>query len=143
MVVLHLLFNSAHDHQTDPQLLKEIPCKEITKWNSFLKEEFISTIEKYNNLSTPGPDKLFWRHLKKIIKDIVCLNKLIDITNRYINLEYWPLYFKISTTIIIPKLNKESYDSFKAYWPIVLLNMISKLFKKVIGKRIQFTNDLK
>ena len=96
-------------------------------------------IEKCNNLSTPGPDKLSWRHLKKIIKDIACLNKLIDIANRCINLEYWPLHFKTSTTIIIPKLNKESYDSFKAYWSIVLLNMISKLFKKVIGKRMQFT----
>ena len=55
---LHLSFNSAQDYQTDPQLLKEIPCKEITKWNSFSEKEFISAIEKCNNSSTPGPDKL-------------------------------------------------------------------------------------
>jgi len=70
----------------DPQLLKEIPCKVIMKWNSFLKEEFISVIKKYNNLSTSKLDKLSWRHLKKIIKDIVCLNKLIDIANACIDL---------------------------------------------------------
>jgi len=45
----------------------------------------------------------------------------------------------MSTTIVIPKPNKESYDSPKAYQPIVLLNMIGKLFKKVIGERMQFT----
>ena len=43
---LHLSFNSTQDHQTDPQLLKEIPCKEVTNWNLFSKEEFISAIEK-------------------------------------------------------------------------------------------------
>ena len=47
---LHLSFNLAHDHQTYPQLLMKIPCKEITKWNLFSKEEFISIIEKCNNL---------------------------------------------------------------------------------------------
>ena len=47
---LHLSFNLAHNHQTYSQLLKKIPCKEITKWNLFSKEEFISTIERCNNL---------------------------------------------------------------------------------------------
>jgi len=42
----------------DPQLLEEIFCKEIMKWNLFSKEEFVSVIEKCNNLSTPGLDKL-------------------------------------------------------------------------------------
>ena len=40
--------------------------------------------------------------------------------------------------VIIPKLNKSAYDSLKAYYPIVLLNMIGKLFKKMIGERLQF-----
>ena len=37
-----------------------------------------------------------------------------------------------------------SYDSLKSFRPIVLLNMLGKLIKKVIGERIQFhiiTND--
>ena len=42
------------------------------------------------------------------------------------------------TTIIIPKLNKKSYDSLKAYQSIVLLNIISKLFEKVVSERLQF-----
>ena len=87
---------------------------------------------------TPGPDKLSWKYLKKIVKNIICLNKFIDITNTCINISYWPIYFKVLTTIVIFKPNKELYDSSKAYWPIVLLNTISKLFEKVIGKRLQF-----
>jgi len=44
----------------------------------------------------------------------------------------------MSTTIVIPKPNKKSYSSPKAYQPIVLLNMIGKLFEKVIDERMQF-----
>jgi len=68
----------------------------------------------------------------------VYLNKLIDIANACIDLGHWPSYFKISTTIMIPKPNKESYNFLKAYQPIILLNTIGKLFEKVIGKRMQF-----
>ena len=41
-------------------------------------------------------------------------------------------------SIIIPKLNKELYDSPKFFKPIILLNTIEKLIKKVIGNRLQF-----
>ena len=43
----------------------------------------------------------------------------------------------MSTTIIIPKTNKKSYNSPKAFQPIILLNIIGKLFEKIIGKRLQ------
>ena len=40
--------------------------------------------------------------------------------------------------IIIPKSNKSAYNSPKLYWLIVLLNMIGKLFEKMIGEQLQF-----
>ena len=40
--------------------------------------------------------------------------------------------------VIIPKPNKLAYDNPKSFCPIVLLNTISKLIKKVIAKRLQF-----
>ena len=55
-----------------------------------------------------------------------------------IDLGHWLSYFKTSTTVIIPKPNKSIYDSPKAYCPIILLNMIGKLFKKMIRERLQF-----
>jgi len=135
---LHLSFNSAQNYQIDPYLLEEISNKEIIKWILFLKEELLSVIEKCSNTLTLGPDKLSWKHFKRIVKNDTCLNKLIDIANTYIDIDHWPLHFKVSTTIIIPKPNKNFYDSFKMYQPIVLLNTISKLFEKVIGERLQF-----
>ena len=47
---------------------------------------------------------------------------------------YWSSYFKTSTMVIIPKYNKAIFDSPKLYCPIILLNTIGKLFKKIIGK---------
>ena len=41
--------------------------------------------------------------------------------------------------IIIPKPNKMSYDQLKVFQPIVLLNTLEKLIKKVIAERLQFT----
>ena len=84
---------------------------------------------------TPRPDKLLWKHLKK---DVVCLRKFINIANACIELSHWPYHFKVSTSIIIPKPNKESYNSPKTFQPIILLNTISKLIKKVISERLQF-----
>ena len=55
---------------------------------SFLKEELISVIKECSNTSTPGPDKSFWRHLKRIIKDDIYLNKFINIANMYININH-------------------------------------------------------
>ena len=76
--------------------------------------------------------------MKIIIKNEDCLSRIINITDTCINLGHWPKYFKVSTTIIIPKPNKLLYDHLKAFRPIVLLNTLSKLIEKVVAKRLQF-----
>jgi len=68
----------------------------------------------------------------------MCLKNIVTIANTCIEIGYWPNYFKNSTTIVIPKPNKVSYDSPKSFRPIVLLNTLGKLTKKVIGDRLQF-----
>ena len=70
----------------DSDLLEEIPSKKAIKWSPFLEEEFISTVTKCNNSLTPGPDKLLWRYLKRIVKNVECLRKFISIANSYIEL---------------------------------------------------------
>jgi len=62
----------------------------------------------------------------------------MNIANDCIDLGYWPNHFKRSSTVIIPKPNKSSYDLPKSFRPIVLLNTLGKLIEKVIGERIQF-----
>jgi len=99
-----------------------------------LREELINTIEKCNNSSAPGPDKLTWSYIKKIIKNKECISKFIDIANACINLGHWLLHFKTSTTVVIPKPDKTMYNSPKSFRPIVLLNTIGKLIEKMIGE---------
>ena len=107
-------------------------------WLSFSEVEFINAISKCNNSSISGPDKLSWRHFKTIVNNSRCLKKSLDIANACFELGYWLLYFKTSTSIIIPKSNKELYNSSKSFRLIVLLNMIGKLIERFISERIQF-----
>ena len=79
-------------------------------WAPFSKEEFKITLGTCSNLSTPGLDKLLWRHLKSILNDEDCISSVIKIANTCIDLEYWPNHFKLSSMVIIPKPNKLSYD---------------------------------
>ena len=112
---LHSLFNTASDQSINKDILDEVPSFTSLSWRVFSEEEFISSITKCNNSSTPGSNKLLQRHLKCIIKDKICLKNIINIANTHIKLGHWPLYFKISTTIIISKPNKISYDFLKLF----------------------------
>ena len=104
----------------------------------FSEKEFKSSIIKCNNSLTSGSDKLSWRYLKVIINNSSYLKNFTNIANMCINLGHWLSYFKTLSSIIIPNPNKASYDFPKMFRPIVLLNMLSKLIEKVIGKRLQF-----
>ena len=127
---LHSTFNLAQNCQVVVNILEEIPDKS--------SEDFMNAIDKCNNSSTPGPDRLSWSHLKYINNNKACLGKIISIANACFKLGLWLSHFKSSMTIIILKPNKESYDSPKSFWLIVLLNTLGKLIKKVIGKCLQF-----
>ena len=135
---LHSTFNTAQNHPININILNKIDCKLVSLWNPFSKKEFKQVIVKCNNSSASGPDKLSWRHLKSIIKQDKCLVNIINIANMCINLGHWPNYFKCLSTIIILKSNKLSYDHAKIFCPIVLLNTLGKLTKKVITERVQF-----
>jgi len=131
--VLHSTFNTALN------ILNEIEHKLSSQWFPFSKEEFKQAISNCNDSSVPGPDKLIWRHLKSIVNQDDCLINIINIANSYFKLGHWPNYFKYSSTIIILKPNKTSYDQPKVFRPIVLLNTLGKLIEKVIAERLQFT----
>ena len=129
-------------HQVDVNILDEIVDKPTSLWPTFSKEEFRLALSSCNNSSAPSPDKLSWSHLKIILKDDEYLNIIINIANACIELGYWPLHFKRSTIVVIPKPNKKLYDSSKSFRPIVLLNTVGKLIKKVIGEHLQFNTAL-
>ena len=131
---LHNTFNIALHHQVDAEILNELDQKPSQSWGFFSKFEFLSAISNCADSSAPGPDRLTWRHWKNIVKNDACLSNVINIADACINLGHWPNHFKMSTTIIIPKPNKQSYDNPKAFHPIVLLNTLGKLIEKVIAE---------
>ena len=136
--VLYNTFNTALNCQVDLNIINKIEHKPSQDWYPFSKEEFKLAISKCSNASVPGPDKLIWHHLKFIVKNNSCLINIVNIANSCINLGYWPEYFKISSTIIIPKPNKSLYGQPKAFHPIILLNTLGKLIEKVVAERLQF-----
>ena len=136
---LHNTFNIALHCQVDVEILNELVQKPSQNWGPFSRFEFLLAISKCADSSSSGPDRLTWSHWKIIVKNDVCLSNIINITDACINLRHWPRYFKVSTTVVIPKPNKLSYDNPKAFHPIVLLNTLGKLIEKVITKQLQFT----
>lgn len=112
---LYQTFNLVQDYQVNIQLLDELPMKPRLEWPPFLKKKFRKVIKKHNNSFMPEPDHISWKHLKIVINNDRCILNIVNITNTYINLSHWSLYFKMSSSIIIPKPNKVSYDSSKMF----------------------------
>ena len=83
---LHSSFNTALYYQVDVNVLNKIGSKVTSFWKPFSKEEFRQAINKCNNSSAPGPDKLTWHHLKSILKQDECLINIIIIADACINL---------------------------------------------------------
>ena len=73
-----------------------------------------------------------------LVKDKLCLKRIINIADVCFELGYQLSHFKTSMSIVIPKPNKESYDSPKSFRHIVLLNTIGKLIERVISNQLQF-----
>ena len=84
------------------------------------------------------PDHISWRHLKTLFSSDLCLEKIVNVADTCINLEFWPSHFKAANTVIISKPNKESYSTPKSFRSIILLNTAGKLIEKVISNRLQF-----
>jgi len=135
---LHSLYNLAENYTIDTRFLSKVPQCKAFEWPPFSRQEFKNAIAKYSSSSTPGPDHISWRHLRPLINNDKCLGKIVCIANTCITLEYWSSQFKEAKSVIIPKPNKDLYNTPKMFYPIVLLNIMGKLIKKVISNCLQF-----
>ena len=88
--------------------------------------------------SAPGPDHLTWTHLKHLMACEEVASLFLWIANACLRVGAWPKELKESKTVVIPKPGKPLYDVPKAFRPIVLLNTMGKLSKKMIANRLQF-----
>ena len=82
-----------------------------------------------------APKGVEW--IKKLITHRGVLPFLQAFYNACFEHEVAPSFFKRSCTVVIPKPNKTDYSVPKAYRPIVLLNCLGKLLKKIVARRMQ------
>ncbi|KAJ2927540.1 hypothetical protein H1R20_g9555, partial [Candolleomyces eurysporus] len=131
---LHSTYNAASDRPVDVSILEELPEEPECPWPKFSQLELRQALEA---CSAPGPDHITWRHLKQILALPECGEIIIALANGCMESGHWPRHFKESMSVIIPKPNKLSYSAPKAFRPIVLLNTLGKLIKKMISNRFQ------
>lgn len=90
-----------------------------------------------NNLNirkAPGYDLITGQIVKAIPEK--GLRKLVQIINAAFRLKYVPRQWKVAEVIMIPKPGKPANDK-KSYRPISLLPVISKIFEKLLLKRLK------
>ena len=135
--VLYQSYNSAQNYPIDSHILDEIPLYQQTKQSPFYITELKDTVNRCSSSSISGSDHVLWIHLKEILNNNKCCSNFVNIVNTYINFSYQSTHFKKPMSIIIPKPNKPSYNTLKAFCLIILLNILEKLIKKVISSRLQ------
>jgi len=100
--------------------------------------EMHKVLKACSNISAPGPDHITWQYLKLILANNTCVVGILSLANACLSLHHWPRYFKESVSVIIPKPGKSTYDTFKVFRPIVLLNTLGKFIEKIIAGQLQF-----
>ena len=99
----------------------------------FTPSEVKFSIQKYSLRKSPGFDLITAEVTRCLPKRAIIL--LTHIFNATIRLSYFPLLWKFSKIILIPKPNKP-LDSCNSYRPISLLPFFGKLLERLLLKRI-------
>ncbi|KAF0752052.1 Uncharacterized protein FWK35_00017882 [Aphis craccivora] len=91
------------------------------------------TIQKYSFRKSPGFDLIIAEVARCLPKRAITL--LTHIFNATLRLSYFPLIWKFSKIILIPKPNKP-LESLNSYRPISLLPFFGKILERLLLKRI-------
>ena len=95
--------------------------------------ELTTNLKKTNQKSAPGPDLITYLVIRNFPP--IANNILINLYNAILTRAYIPSQFKRSTTILIPKPNKD-HTQLTSYRPITLNSTLAKLFEKILARRL-------
>ena len=95
-------------------------------------------LTRLNSRKAPGYDLISGLVLKRLPRKTIVL--LTVIFNRMLTLSYFPILWKYAEIIMIPKPVKPPYEP-TSYRPISLLPTTSKLFERLLLKRIHDEHD--
>ena len=97
----------------------------------FTRDQIKKATGKLGAHKAPGPDGIPNVVLKKSI-DLIT-EHLYYIFRAIFELDVYPDEWRISTTVVLRKPGKPSYEEPKAYRPIALLNTLGKLFSSIMA----------
>jgi hypothetical protein len=99
----------------------------------FSPAEVSAVIARLNVHKAPGYDLISGKVLRKLPPAAVAL--LTTLFNSIFRLSYYPLLWKFAQIIMVPKPGKPTYEV-ASYRPISLLTIPSKVFEKLLLKRL-------
>ena len=105
----------------------------------FSSKEVVEALAHINVHKAPGYDLISGRVLKEIPKKAVTL--LTILYNSILRLSYYSLLWKFAQITMVPKPCKPVDDA-SSYRPISLLPIPSKVFEKLLLKRLRSDVDL-
>lgn len=117
------------NHYLKAPLQMEMPIKKITT-----KEVYNIMQKDLNAKKAPGYDLITGKILKELPDK--ALRLLTIIYNAILRLNYYPTQWKVAQIILLPKPGKNT-EEVTSYRPISLLPVLSKVFEKLLVKRIK------
>lgn len=107
--------------------------------NKVTSSEIRLIIKGLKDGKAPGPDMIPVKAIKNL--SYLGYDYLTEILNRCLDNNYFPKNWKIACTVGVPKPGKDPHDK-ASYRPIALLSVLSKIFEKIINKRlVQFIDN--
>ena len=117
-----------HDYLETPHQMSP-PIKKIT-----MAEVKVTIVNHINPKKAPGYELITGRLLREIPEETIRLITMIF--NSMTRIGYFPSQWKIANIIVIPKPGKPP-EEVQSYRPISLLPMLSKVFEKLLLKRLR------
>ena len=120
----------------EPPPTELFPCDATREYVDLTTEEVEAALRMCSKSSAPGPSgipykviKWAWTAAEETVFEILrdCLREGLHHTR-----------WKRAITIVLPKPNKPSYSTPRAWRPIQLLETLGKLLEKIIASRISF-----
>jgi len=120
-----------------PSLTYHVKCPCLS--NPSLPKKWEEALAHFNVRKAPGYDLISGKVLKELPKKAVTL--LTILYSSILRLSYYPLLWKFAQIIMVPKPRKP-VDDITSYRPISLLPIPSKVFEKLLLKRLRSDVDL-
>lgn len=119
--------------QEDIENFLHIPCPLSLPAKSISAADIRFTIKTMKVKKAPGFDLITGKIIQELPEKVIAL--LTHIYNAMLRVSYWPITWKYAEIVMIQKPNK-SPEEVTSYRPISLLPALSKIFEKLLLKRL-------